>query len=160
MLFLYLPGIAWQHGSILVMQVMHWATVSATTTMAGPSALLTETMTVTHREVVVSTMVQAGGLMLVWQLIWMDGTTVGATAGWPTASTGERGTSWQMDELESATPSIGWRWRQDPKTLWEQTKDNDDNIMRKICCAVDYSNNHTRHFLSSFIIDRCFGHYI
>lgn len=49
--------------------------------MADPSAQQTETTTVMQLETVVSTMVQAGGLMHAWQLTSMDGITVGATVG-------------------------------------------------------------------------------
>lgn len=111
------PGIVWQHENTLVMQVMLWATANVTTMMDVPSARLTEIMTVMQLETVVSTMVQAGGLTPAWQLTWMGGITVGATVGWPMVSTGGRGISWQMDGLENATPSRGWRWRQDPGTF-------------------------------------------
>lgn len=118
------------------MQATHWATVNVTTTMADPSAPLTETTTAMQLGTVVSTTVQAGGLMPAWQQTWMDGITVGGTVGWPTVSTGVRGTSWQMDKLENATPSRGWRWRQDPGISSEHPKDNDDNSHGNMCYST------------------------
>lgn len=140
------------------MQEMPWATANVTTTTADPSALPTETTTATQPETVVITMGQAGGLMPAWQLTWTDGTTVGATVGWPTASTGGHGTSWQMDGLENATPSRGWRWKQDPGTLWGHPKANDDNYQWKTCCIVTHCNNHASHRWETDV--RCISYFV
>lgn len=162
MFSLYLPGIVWQLGSTLVMQAMLWATANVITMMADPSALLTETMTVMQLVTVVSTMVQAGGLMPAWQLTWMDGITVGATAGWLTVSTGGRGTYWLMDELENVTPSREWRWRQDHGTFSGRPEDKNDRSHWKTYGTVDYCNNHVSHSWKTCLhwqsLARCFSH--
>lgn len=110
-------GTGWQRGNTLATRATLWATASATTTTAGPSALPTETTTATPAATVASTTVQAGGLTPAWRPTWTAGITTGATAAWRTAFIGGRGTSWPMVALESATPSKGWRWRQDPGTF-------------------------------------------
>lgn len=120
---LFSPGIVLQHGSTQVMQAMLWATANGTTTMADPLAPPTKTMTVMQQGTVGTTTVQAGGLMPAWQQTWMDVIIVAVTVGWLMVFTGGHGTSWQMDGQGSATPSRGWRWRQDPGTLQEHPKD-------------------------------------
>ena len=136
------PGIVWQLVNTLETQETAWVTANATTTTADPSAPPTGIMTATQQETVVSTMAQAGGSMPAWRPTWMDGTTVGATVGWPTASTGGRGTSWQTDGLENATPSRGWTWKRDLRTLWGGPE---ANMTRLKTSGTTDCNDHVSH---------------